>query len=585
MPRQPILSVLGHVDSGKTTLLDQIRESKIVEGEAGGITQMIGATEVPLDTLRDVCGGLLQQLDTDITIPGILFIDTPGHAAFSSLRKRGGSISDIAILVIDIEEGVQPQTREAIEILKESNTPFIVALNKIDKIPGWQSGDELFTKSIQKQPDRVQQELDNEIYELMGDLNEYGVVADRFDRVDNFQKKVAMVPISAETREGIPELLMVVTGLSQNYLQDELEVEEGVGRGTVLEVSQEKGFGTTIDVIHYDGVISKDDRLIYGTSDGVKETTIRALLEPRPLQEIRADKHYSEVEDVHPASGIKISGQDLEGIISGAPIRTASGEEVETARKEVEEELEAAEFETKNHGIVVKADSLGSLEALMNTVKEHDIDVKKAEVGAVNKADVIEVQNEEPEHQAVFAFNIDTTEQGETALHDKNIEKFQSDVIYEIIEGYDTWRTDLKEKQRKRALQAITRPAKIRLMPEHVFRSSNPAVVGVEVIDGVLTPDSVLMKDDGETIGRVKSVQEQNESVDKAEKGSEVAASITEATVGRDIEEGDVLYTSITGREYRQLQELEDLLTEGEKSILEEIVDTQDSKDPHWKLG
>ncbi|PSH00490.1 MAG: hypothetical protein BRC30_03265 [Nanohaloarchaea archaeon SW_7_46_7] len=226
-----MLSVLGHVDSGKTTLLDNIRESKIVEGESGGITQMIGATEVPLTTVEEVCGLLLNQLETDLEIPGLMFIDTPGHAAFSSLRKRGGSISDIAILIVDIEEGVQPQTEEAIKILKESGTPFVIALNKIDKLSGWKQTGEMFTQAIQEQPQRVQEKIDEEIYKLMGELDEYDIMTDRFDRVDNFQKKAALVPISAMTGVGIPELLMVVTGLSQNYLADELEINKEIGRG------------------------------------------------------------------------------------------------------------------------------------------------------------------------------------------------------------------------------------------------------------------------------------------------------------------------------------------------------------------
>ncbi|MFB6114775.1 MAG: translation initiation factor IF-2 [Candidatus Nanohalobium sp.] len=583
MPRQPILSVLGHVDSGKTTLLDNIRESKIVEGESGGITQMIGATEVPLETVEEVCGPLLDQLETDLEIPGLLFIDTPGHAAFSSLRKRGGSISDIAILVIDIEEGVQPQTEEAIKILKESGTPFVIALNKIDKLSGWKENGEMFTQAIQEQPDRVQQKIDEEIYELMGELDEYDMMADRFDRVDDFQKKAAVVPISAMTGVGIPELLMVVTGLSQNYLADELEIHEGIGRGTVLEVSQEKGLGTTIDVIHYDGIIKKEDKLVYGTADGAEVTDIRALLEPRPLQEIRVDKQYDEVDEVHPASGVKISGKDLEGVISGAPIRTASEDELEEAKKEVEEELELGQFETQNQGVVVKADSLGSLEAVMREVEDLEINVQKAEVGPIKKSDVVEVQNEEPEERAIMAFNTDMTEQGERAAKDQDIQVFQSDVVYEIIENYEEWKEELQRKKRQKALEAVSRPAKIEVLPEHVFRSSNPAVVGVKIQDGVLNGGG-LMDEDGTRIGNVKSIQEQNEKVEKAEKGDQVAVSISNATVGRDFEEGDILYVNITGKEYKQLQELKDLLTQGEKDVLDTIVDIKDKKDPHWKL-
>ncbi|MFB6144584.1 MAG: translation initiation factor IF-2 [Candidatus Nanohaloarchaea archaeon] len=583
MPRQPILSVLGHVDAGKTTLLDKIRESDICGGEAGGITQMIGATEVPIDTLENVCGSLLDSLETDLTIPGIMFIDTPGHAAFSSLRKRGGSISDIGVLVVDINEGLQPQTEEAVKILRESNTPFIVALNKVDTLNGWKSEDDLFTQNLRKQGDRVQEKLDEKIYELMGELADYNVTADRFDRVDDFQQKVAVVPVSAETGEGIPELLMVIAGLSQRYLSDQLEVHEGIGRGTVLEVSKEKGLGTTIDVIHYDGTIEKSDTLVYGTTGGVKTTEIRALLKPRPLQEIRLEKKYDETDKVQPASGIKIAGKDLEGVISGSPIRTADEEHLEEAKEEVEEELESVRFETERHGVVVKADSLGSLEAVMREVNE--INVQKAEVGPVKKNDIIEVQNEEPGEKAVLAFNVSVTEQAEELAEERNVKIFERDIIYELFDSYQEWKEELEKRKREEALAAVPRPAKIRTMPEHIFRSSKPVVIGCKVEEGVLKPGSTLMNLDGEIIGDVKSVQEENESVEKAGKGSQVAVSIRGATEGRDFEAGDRLIVSLNREDYLRLRELEDLLSAGEKKVLEQIVEIQDSKDPQWKLG
>ena len=585
MPRQPILSVLGHVDSGKTTILDEIRESRIVEGEAGGITQMIGATEVPINTVEKVCGGLLDSLETELTIPGLLFIDTPGHAAFSSLRKRGGSISDIAVLVIDIQEGVQPQTEEAIKILQESETPFVVALNKVDTIPGWQNEDTCFTVNIKSQSDKVQQKLDEKIYEVMGELNEYDIVADRFDRIDSFQEKVAMVPTSAMTGEGLPELLMVLAGLSQNYLADRLEIHEGMGKGTVLEVSEQKGLGTTLDAIIYDGTAKKEDILVYGTSEGVKTTKIRALLEPRPLEEIRLDKQYQEVDQIKPAAGVKISGQDLKGVMSGSPIRTASKEQLEQAKEEVRNELETTEFQTTTEGVVVKADSLGSLEAMMREVEKAEIPVQKAEVGKVTKGDLIEVENEEPEHQAILAFNTGMTDQTAEMEQEKDIPIFSSQVIYEIIDNYQTWKNQLQEEQREKALKAVTRPAEIRTMPQHVFRQSDPAVIGVKVEKGALTPGCTLMSKNGEKIGTLESIQEDGESIEEAPKGTQVAASIRGATIGRTFEKGDNLITDVTSKDYQRLQELEDLLKQGEKDVLEEIVEIKDEKNPHWKIG
>lgn len=582
MPRQPILSVLGHVDSGKTTLLDNIRESKIVDGEAGGITQMIGATEIPLDTVDEVCGDLLEQLDTELTIPGLLFIDTPGHAAFSSLRKRGGSISDIAILVIDIEEGVQPQTEEAIKILKQSQTPFIIALNKVDKLPGWKSEDECFSKNIRYQSDKNKQALDDKIYELMAELNEYGFVIDRFDRVDNFTEKIGVVPISAMSGEGLPELLMTVSGLAQNYLADELKVEDGPGKATVLEVSEQKGFGTTVDVIHYDGIIKEDDSIVYGTPDGVKVTDARALLKPRPLKEIRLDKQYQEVERVEPASGVKIAGKDLEGVVPGAPLRT--GTDTEKLVEEVREELETSSFETDNEGVVVKADSLGSLEALMRELEDLDIKIQKADVGRIKKSDIIEVDNEEPEFRSVIAFNAEVTDKALELAEDKNVEIFNSDVIYEALENYENWRENLKQENREKALEKISRPAEVRTLQDHVFRSSNPVVVGMKVVDGVIN-QGVLMTEEGEKVGRIKALQDDGDSLDKAEKGETVALSIANASLDRDFEAGDHLFVDLSGQDYRRLNELEDMLSSGEKKMLDRIKEIKDKKDPHWKLN
>lgn len=582
MPRQPILSVLGHVDSGKTTLLDNIRESKIVEGEAGGITQMIGATEIPLNTVENVCGDLLQQLDTDLTIPGLLFIDTPGHAAFSSLRKRGGSISDIAVLVIDVEEGVQPQTEEAIKILKDSQTPFVIALNKIDMIPGWKTEDECFSRNLKNQSESIKQRLDEEIYELMADLNDYGFVIDRFDRVDNFTEKIGVVPISAKTGEGLPELLMVVSGLAQNYLSDQLEVEEGDGKATVLEVSEQKGFGKTIDVIHYDGIIRKNDKLIFGTAEGPEVTDIRALLKPRPLKEIRLDKQYEEVEQVSPASGIKIAGKDLSNVVSGAPVRT--GTDIEKLKEEVRKELETSDYNIQTSGVIVKADSLGSLEALMREIDEMDIRVQKAEVGPIRKSDIIEVENEEPVERAILSFNSAATDEAEQLAESKDIRIFQSSVIYEILDDYSKWKKEAEEERRMESLANVSRPAEIRTLQDHVFRSSNPVVIGMTVVEGVLNQGS-LMTEDGEKVGRIKSIQDDNESLDKAEKGDQVALSIANASLERDFEAGDHLYVDINSEDYRKLQHLEDLLSKGEKKALEKIVEIKDSVDPHWKLG
>lgn len=583
--RQPIVSVLGHVDSGKTTLLDHIRGSVVAEKEAGGITQMIGATSVPLDKISQLSGDMIEGMGVDLKIPGLLFIDTPGHAAFTSLRKRGGALSDIAVVVVDITDGVQPQTKEAIEILKENETPFLIALNKIDTLQGWRKADDRFVASYREQGERVQKQLDDIIYELMATFDDLGFTVDRYDRVDDFQKKIGIVPISAETGEGVPDLLMTLAGLSQRFLSDRLEIHGKEGQGTVLEVNQVKGLGTTIDVILYDGTLRSDDTLVIGGKTGPVVTRVKALLEPAPLEEIRTERDFQHIEEVGAAAGIKIAAPDLDAALAGSPVRAVRSEDdVDAAVEAVAAELEAFDHQTAEEGVIVRADSLGSLEALMDFLSERDIPVTRSEVGRVQKQDIIEAENAEGEHRAVLAFNTSITEAAEDYLQGTDVQYFAGDIIYALIDAYEEWVEEVEQQQHETVLAAITRPAKIRLLPDHVFRSSGPAVVGIEVLDGVLNTGSQLMDPDGERIGRVKAIQDEGDSIDTASKGMEVAVSITDATVGRQIEEGDTLYTDIGAKDYRIIQRMEDAFSAGEHQVLEDIVEIKDAVDPRWKL-
>jgi len=189
MIRTPIIAFLGHVDAGKTTLQDFIRKTTVVESEPGEITQAIGASLVPTHTIKNLCSDLLVKLKLDLKVPGLLMIDTPGHAAFVSLRKRGGTLADLAVLVVDITEGLMPQTLEAIEILKKFKTPFVIAANKVDRINGWRSVSKVCLESIEAQTKQVQDKLDTKLYAIVAQLSELGLNADRYDRVDDTKSK------------------------------------------------------------------------------------------------------------------------------------------------------------------------------------------------------------------------------------------------------------------------------------------------------------------------------------------------------------------------------------------------------------
>ncbi len=171
--RQPIVTVAGHVDHGKTTILDSIRKTGVAEQEAGGITQKISFTKVPIENIRKRCP-MISEKGIKLDFPGFLFIDTPGHAAFSHLRKRGGSLADLAVLVIDINEGIMPQTAEVIELLRLNKTPFIIALNKIDNISGWRKQADDLKQSIKTQATNVKLQFDEKLYTIIGSLHHHG---------------------------------------------------------------------------------------------------------------------------------------------------------------------------------------------------------------------------------------------------------------------------------------------------------------------------------------------------------------------------------------------------------------------------
>ncbi|MDO8656451.1 MAG: GTP-binding protein, partial [Nanoarchaeota archaeon] len=178
--RKVLVATLGHVDHGKTSLLDKIRKTVVAKGEAGGITQAIGVSIIPIETITKICGKLMDVFKGNVTMPGLVCIDTPGHAAFVSLRKRGGSLADIAILVVDINEGFKPQTLESIEILRANKVPFVVAANKIDLIRGW-SYDQTKTllDNVNALDYKLQGDFEKKVYDLVGKFNELGLPAER----------------------------------------------------------------------------------------------------------------------------------------------------------------------------------------------------------------------------------------------------------------------------------------------------------------------------------------------------------------------------------------------------------------------
>ena len=573
--RQPIVVVLGHIDSGKTSLLDKIRGTAVQSREAGGITQHIGASFFPIETLEQLCGNLLQKVGGKIDIPGILVIDTPGHAVFTNLRNRGGSASDISILVIDAMKGLEVQTRESLDILRKRKVPFLIALNKLDTVPGWRSSSSL-TSSLKQLDETTQDNLDGRIYNVVGELSRYGIQSEAFYRLQNPQKQVAIVPVSAKTGEGIPELISLLIGLTQSYLKQKLTVSNET-RGIVLEVTEEPGLGDTANIILIDGVLNKHDEIAVAKKDGVVTTKIKAIFMPKPLDEMRDPRDkFTPVDQVVAASGVKISTSDLDGVLGGSPIIGITDSNIDSVKNEIESEIKSIFVETDSVGIIVKADTLGSLEAVVDTLKENDISISTADTGMVSRKDVVKAQviTETDKYLgSILAFGVKVLDDAKDEANKNGIRIFSQPVLYDLVDEYRDWVTSDKENMQRTELDLITMPCKFQLIKGMVFRRNGPAVCGVEILVGSLKQKSIIINSTGKEVGVIKQIEDNGENIKQAAKGSEVAVSMNEPVIGRTIREGEILYSLPNDIGVRLLKErYHDSLSDDESNILDEII-------------
>ncbi|MFA5126168.1 MAG: translation initiation factor IF-2 [archaeon] len=576
MIRQPIITVLGHVDHGKTSLLDAIRSTRVAAKEAGAITQHIGSTEVPVEIIQELAGPLIKKFGFNLTIPGLLFIDTPGHEAFTNLRKRGGGIADLAILVIDAVQGIQPQTVEAIEILRSYKVPFVIAMTKIDLLNFYSSKEGSFLENLETHNERSKQLFDEKIYTLVGKLYEYGFEGERFDRCA-FGKQIPIVPVSAHTKEGLAELLTLLSGLSQKYLETKLEIScDETPKAAVLEAKEEKGLGKTIDVILYQGTLKVNDEIAVVGRKGVITTKIRALLEPKPLQEMRLTKEkFSSVKSVSAATGVKISAPGLDDVLVGATMTgIKTGKEVE----ELKTEFKETHYESDAKGLIVKADAIGSLEAIIHLLKKEGFAIRKADVGEVTRKDVMEAASLQCDDfllGVILGFNVIIDSDATQEAEKRGIKIFNEKVIYHLIENYKNWVQESKKLAKQNEIACLVWPVEFELLPGKVFRNNKPAIVGVKVLEGKLKEGCGLMNGEGRFIGKIEGLQNEGKAVKEAKKGDEIAVSIDGGNVGRNLFEGDKLYSCIPEKHYSVLEKYSADFSPGEKQLLEKIKEKQ----------
>ena len=590
--RQPIVCVLGHVDTGKTSLLDELRKTSVQAREAGGMTQHIGASFFPVETIKQLIGPLISSLKGEIEIPGLLIVDTPGHEAFTNLRKRGGSVADIAILVVDILKGLEKQTLECIDILKARKTPFVVAVNKIDRVPGWKPQQSTpFLKSYPSQDPYVREDLDNRLYTVMGEFSRLGFKTDRFDHIrrEDFTSTIALVPTSAKTGEGLAELLMVLVGLTQQYMKKRLQTTVGPAKGSVLEVKEEPGLGLTLNTIIYEGTLKKDDLIVVGGKDKPVVTRLRAILVPKPLDEIRDPRdRFSSVECVYAAAGVKIVASELDGALAGAPLYVVPpGEDASEYGKLVTEEIGRIRISTETAGVVVKADTLGSLEAIAEILKKNGVQIRLADVGDVSKRDVVEasvVKTREPLLGVILAFGVKILPDAEEEATSNSIQIFKEPIIYNMIDNLVNWQKAQREAKVELEFERLIKPCRVQVMAGFVFRRAKPAIFGVEVQGGILKPKYSLMREEnGEDIGEVQQIQDKGKAVPEAKEGAQVAISMDKPVVGRHVFERDILYVKVPEADAKVLATTcSEMLSASQKAVLQEYVKIMQKKTPFW---
>ena len=579
--RQPIVAVLGHVDSGKTSILDKIRGTGVQGREAGGITQHIGASFLPTETIKKLTGPLYEKLSKgEETIPGLLVIDTPGHEIFTNLRARGGSAADIAILVVDANRGFQPQTNESLKILESRKVPFVVALNKIDMVSGWKKSDTPYiSKAVKEQDPFVQTTIDEKIYDVVAALSVLGYQSEAFYRVQDFKKEISIVPVSARTGVGIPELLGVLVGLAQQYLQKKLDQEEKSSHGIILEVNDEVGLGPTANMILIDGIIKKDNKIIVAKRDSVVITKPKALLLPKPLDEMRDPRDkFKPIDEVQAAAGIKIASPDLEGVLPGSTVYVTDNDaEAEKLKLSIESEMKSVFIKTETTGVILKCDTIGSLEALTEMLRRKNIPISLADIGPVTRRDIMEAKavKENDRHLGVIlAFNVKITPEAQTESENYHVRVFDDKIIYSLIDRYSQWVDDDSANLENSMFTELTPIGKFTFLKGYIFRNNNPAVFGIRVDVGKLRQKISFMNKSGKKIGTIHQLQHENKTVDVAKLGQEVACSVQNITIGRQIKEEDIFYTLPSPDDAKKyLNKFKSKLSSEELQTLNEIVE------------
>lgn len=572
--RSPICCILGHVDAGKTSLLDKIRATNVAGGEAGGITQQIGATYMPIHAIEEKTKRILET-DKSLVykIPGLLVIDTPGHESFTNLRSRGSSLCNIAVLVVDIIKGFEPQTIESINLLKQRRTPFVVALNKVDRLYGWKASEGYpIEQSLEKQNKNVWNQYLQCIDRAKLAFAEQSLNAELFYENKKLGRYISLVPTSATTGEGIPDLLHLLIRLTQERMTDNLRYLTAV-ECTVLEVNIVEGHGVTIDVILSNGVLNEGDRICLCGMNGPITTNIRALLTPQPLREIRSKSQFVHLKQVKAALGVKISAPELDKAVAGSRLVVIkAGDDEDAIRDEIQADLDEMldRIDRTGRGVFVQASTLGSLEALLEFLKTQKIPVSGINIGPVHKKDVIRASvmlEQAKEYACILAFDVPIQSDAERLAEESGVKIFSEGVIYKLTESFQKYLADIVEQRRKDQAPQAVFPCVLKIVPGCIFNKRQPIIIGVDVVEGTLHVGTPLCVVDEEnqvvSLGKVTGIEQSHKAKETIKKGDpsaaikiECASYDTPKMFGRHFTEKDTIYSLVSRPSIEILKEM-----------------------------
>uniref|UniRef100_A0A1J3CSV2 Eukaryotic translation initiation factor 5B n=1 Tax=Noccaea caerulescens TaxID=107243 RepID=A0A1J3CSV2_NOCCA len=580
--RSPICCIMGHVDTGKTKLLDCIRGTNVQEGEAGGITQQIGATYFPAENIRERTREL--KADAKLKVPGLLVIDTPGHESFTNLRSRGSSLCDLAILVVDIMHGLEPQTIESLNLLRMRNTEFIVALNKVDRLYGWKTCKNApIVKAMKQQTKDVTNEFNMRLTGIITQFKEQGLNTELYYKNKDMGETFSIVPTSAINGEGVPDLLLWLVQWAQKTMVEKLTYVDEV-QCTVLEVKVIEGHGTTIDVVLVNGVLHEGDQIVVCGLQGPIVTTIRALLTPHPMKELRVKGTYVHYKEIKAAQGIKITAQGLEHAIAGTALHVVGpDDDIEAIKELAMEDMESvlSRIDRSGEGVYVQASTLGSLEALLEFLKSPavKIPVSGIGIGPVHKKDIMKagvMLERKKEYATILAFDVRVTTDARELADEMGVKIFCADIIYHLFDQFKAYIENIKEEKKKESADEAVFPCVLQILPNCVFNKKDPIVLGVDVIEGILKIGTPICVPGREfiDIGRVTSIENNHKPVDYAKKGSKVAIKI----IGSNAEEHKMF-----GRHFDMEDELVSHISRRSIDILKTNYRDELSID-EWKL-